>query len=76
MWDEKILKIIPSMLFLYCLLETFELGLIITDINKFEKMELQLKQNLKTLKTIANSLNEYSERMGLKCLKDKKIKIE
>ncbi len=63
MWDAKFLKIIPALLFLFCLLEIFELGLIINGMNNTEKLEMQLQQNLKTMETIINFLNEHLECM-------------
>lgn len=42
--------------------------------NKTEKLEAQLQQNLKTLEIIANSLNEHLECMGLEHFKKIKIK--
>lgn len=55
MWNEKILKVIPALVFLFCVLEIFELGLIINDMNKTEKLELQLRQNLEMLEKIINT---------------------
>ncbi|WQV40574.1 hypothetical protein KVM91_02255 [Helicobacter pylori] len=52
MWNEKFLKIIPAMLFLFCVLEIFELVLIITDMNKTEKLENDLRDNLQIMETI------------------------
>ncbi|WRC95780.1 hypothetical protein E5K84_00995 [Helicobacter pylori] len=49
MWNEKFLKVIPAMVFLFCLLEIFELALIINDMNKTEKLEAKLQQNLEVL---------------------------
>ncbi|MFP6292850.1 hypothetical protein ACLGDZ_07460 [Helicobacter pylori] len=65
MWSERFLKIIPAVLFLFCILEVFELGLIITDMNKTEKLEAEIRNDLKMLGVL---LNEY--------FKDKKIKIK
>ncbi len=59
MWNEKIMKIIPALLFFFVLLEIFELGLIINDMNKTEKLESQLRENLQILDTIANLLNKH-----------------
>ncbi|GHS25255.1 hypothetical protein VN1289_13820 [Helicobacter pylori] len=59
MWSEKNLKIIPAILFLFCLLEIFELVLIINDMNQTEKLEVQIKENLETLKTIDILLNKH-----------------
>ncbi|WQR90003.1 hypothetical protein FNE55_04530 [Helicobacter pylori] len=58
MWNEKILKIIPALLFLFCLLEIFELVLIINDMNKTEKLEKQLRENVKALDAITHLLND------------------
>ncbi len=63
MWGEKILKIIPALLFLFCLLEIFELVLTIEDMNKTEKLEADLGNNLKMLETITELLNEHLEGM-------------
>ncbi|WP_033596348.1 hypothetical protein [Helicobacter pylori] len=61
MWDEKFLRVIPTVLFLFCLLEIFELVLIINDMNKTEKLENDLQNNLQVMETITNSLklNKY-----------------
>ncbi|WQT20829.1 hypothetical protein E5A86_01015 [Helicobacter pylori] len=69
MWDERILKIIPALLFLFCLLEIFELVLIINDMNKTEKLEQQLRENLKLLDASTNLLND--DLVGLENLKKK-----
>ncbi len=76
MWNERFLKVIPSVVFLFCVLEIFELVLIITDMNKTEKLEAQLRQNLKFLEDITILLNEHLECMQLEHFKDKKIKIK
>lgn len=68
MWGWKLIKIIPAILFLFCLLEIFELVLIVSDMNKAEKLETQLQQNLETLEIVINLLNDH-----LKCME--KIKI-
>ncbi|WP_195836826.1 hypothetical protein [Helicobacter pylori] len=52
MWNERFLKVIPSVVFLFCILETIELVLIIDSANKIEKLEVQLQKNLETLETI------------------------
>ncbi|QQW63320.1 hypothetical protein HGI44_04400 [Helicobacter pylori] len=70
MWNEKTLKIIPALLFLFVLLEIFELVLIIEDMNKTEKLEKQLTNNLEVSKTITKLLNEHLEGMSSN-LKDK-----
>ncbi|WP_231202378.1 hypothetical protein [Helicobacter pylori] len=65
MWSEKIIKTIPAILFLFCLLEIFELILVIEDLNKTEKLEAKIENNLKML-----------EHMGLGHFKDKGIKVK
>ncbi len=70
MWnEEKIIKIIPSVLVLFCLLEIFELVLIIDDMNKTENLEYQLGRNLEELEKIVNLLNEHLNGIGLECYK-------
>ncbi|WQT38452.1 hypothetical protein KVE36_03630 [Helicobacter pylori] len=64
MWNERFfLKVMP-LLFLFCLLEVFELFLIIDDMNRAEKLEAEIRNDLKVLEDIAILLN------------DKKIKIK
>ncbi|EPZ93328.1 hypothetical protein N207_06330 [Helicobacter pylori UM114] len=48
-------------MFLFCLLEIFELVLIIEDMNKTEKLENDLKNNLQIIEVITNLLNNHSE---------------
>ncbi len=74
MWHEKFLKVIPAVVFLFCLLEIFELVLIINDMNKTEKLEAQIRENLKVLEAIAILLNEHLEGMQLEHFEDKNIK--
>ncbi len=50
MFVDRFMKIIPAILFLFCLLEVFELVLIINCLNNTEKLEVQLQQNLEMLK--------------------------
>ncbi len=76
MWNEKILKIIPAVVFLFCVLEIFELVLIVYDMNKTEKLEVQIQQNLEVLESITILLNEHLEDMQLENFEDKKIKIK
>ncbi|WP_434632442.1 hypothetical protein ACPDJP_04190 [Helicobacter pylori] len=76
MWNEKVIKVIPVVLFLFCLLECFELVLIITNLNKTEKLEVQFEENLKVLKTNTTLLNEHLESMVRTFQRDKKIKIK
>ncbi len=76
MWNEKILKVIPAVVFLFCLLEIFELGLIINDIDRTEKLEAKIENNLKSLEHIMILLNEHLECMSLEHPKGKKIKIK
>ncbi|AFC61922.1 hypothetical protein [Helicobacter phage 1961P] len=58
MWSDKIIKITPALLFLFCLLEIFELGLIISNMNKSEKLEAGLTQSLESLEKATNLLGE------------------
>ncbi|GAA7277017.1 hypothetical protein ID0507_09330 [Helicobacter pylori] len=71
MWNEKFLKIIPAVLFLFCILEIFELFLIINDMNKTEKLENDLYNNLQVMEKIVNLLNEHLEGMQLKTFEKK-----
>ncbi|MGN8365031.1 hypothetical protein ACR9JY_06490 [Helicobacter pylori] len=65
MWSEKVLKIIPALLFLFLILEIFELVLIINDMNKTEKLEVEVKKDLEVIETIVELLNEHLEGMEL-----------
>ncbi len=76
MWNEKIIKIIPAVLFLFVFLEIFELVLIINDMNKTEKLEAEIRNNLKVLEDITTLLNKHLEGMQLERFEDKKIKIK
>ncbi|GAA9123594.1 hypothetical protein Taitung52_11330 [Helicobacter pylori] len=76
MWDEKIIKIIPAMLFLFCLLEAFELVFAINYMGKSEKLEAKIENNLKVLEHITTLLNKHQECMVLEHPKDKKVKIK
>ncbi|EQL49834.1 hypothetical protein [Helicobacter pylori] len=72
MWNEKNLKIIPVMLFLFCVLEILELSLIVYDMNKIEKIEKDLENNLQVIETIINSLDNRSKFMQFGTFKYKK----
>ncbi|WP_120910980.1 hypothetical protein [Helicobacter pylori] len=61
--QEKMIKVIPGLLFLFCILNIFELLLIIEDMNKTEKLETEVKKNLAVIETIAELLNEHLEGM-------------
>ncbi|MGL2864485.1 hypothetical protein ACQKAX_01385 [Helicobacter pylori] len=76
MWNERFLKVIPAVVFLFCVLEIFELVLIINDMNKTEKLEAEIRNNLKVLEKITNLLNEHLEGMQFEHFEDKKIKIK
>ncbi len=76
MWNERFLKVIPAVVFLFCVLEIFELCLIISDMDKTEKLEAEIRDNLKVLEDIAILLNEHLEGMQLENFTDKKIKIK
>ncbi|NOK30700.1 hypothetical protein P740_003325 [Helicobacter pylori E48] len=69
MWNEKFLKVIPAVVFLFCVLEIFELVLIIDDMNKTEKLEAEIRNNLKALEDITILLNEHLEGMQLEHFK-------
>ncbi|WP_100951399.1 hypothetical protein [Helicobacter pylori] len=76
MWHEKFLKVIPAAIFLFCILEIFEMVLIIADMNKTEKLEAEITNNLNVSEDIAILLNEHLEGMRLEHFKDKKINIK
>ncbi|WP_367750453.1 hypothetical protein [Helicobacter pylori] len=76
MWNEKFLKVISAVVFLLCVLEFFELVLIIIDMNKTEKLEAKISNDLKVLKDITILLNEHLEGMQLEHFENKKIKIK
>ncbi|MCQ2645333.1 hypothetical protein JT103_07175 [Helicobacter pylori] len=57
MWNERVLKVIPAVVFLFCILEIFELALIIVDMNKTEKLEKDLKTRLEVLEMVIDHLN-------------------
>lgn len=63
--QEKIIKVIPGLLFLFCVLSILELSLTIEDMNKTERLENEIKKNLEMLETIAELLNGYSKCMQL-----------
>ncbi|KMT68447.1 hypothetical protein [Helicobacter pylori] len=72
MWNEKFLKVVPATVFLFCLLEIFEMILIINDMNKTEKLETEITRNVKALEGAIFLLNERLESMGLKHFEYKK----
>ncbi|WQS73106.1 hypothetical protein KVD59_07415 [Helicobacter pylori] len=76
MWHEKILKVIPAAVFLFCILEIFELALIVCNMNKIEKIEMKIKSDLEVLKTITDLLNKHFEGMDLEHFHDKKNRIK
>ncbi len=76
MWDRKIIKIIPALLFLFCLLEIFELVLIISNMNRAEELEVKVENNLKVLEDITILSNEHLEGMVLEHSKDNGIKAK
>ncbi len=65
MWNKRFLEVIPSVVFLFCILEIFELVLIIDDMNKTERLETAIMNNLKVLEDITRHLKgmqlEHSE---------------
>ncbi|MFP6095483.1 hypothetical protein ACLGAV_06950 [Helicobacter pylori] len=76
MWNERFLKVIPAVVFLFCILEIFELVLIINDMNKTEKLEYQLRQNLNILEDITILFKGHLECMQLEHFEDKKNRIK
>ncbi|MFP6118365.1 hypothetical protein ACLGA5_04140 [Helicobacter pylori] len=76
MWNEKFLKVIPAVVFLFCILEIFELVLIINDMNKTEKLEAEIRNNLKVLEDITVLLNEHSKGKQLEYFEDKTNNIK
>ncbi|WQX63959.1 hypothetical protein KVK56_01010 [Helicobacter pylori] len=76
MWQEKFLKVVPGVVFLFCVLEIFELVLIVNDMNKTEKLEKDLQSNLQMVETITELLNEHLEGMNLEHFHDKRIKTK
>ncbi|MFP6031065.1 hypothetical protein ACLF9M_05600 [Helicobacter pylori] len=52
MWNERFLKVIPAVVVLFSVLEIFELILIINDMNKTEKLESEIRADLKVLEDI------------------------
>ncbi|GHR91497.1 hypothetical protein VN0681_15370 [Helicobacter pylori] len=74
MWLERFLKIIPAVLFLFCILEIFELVLIINDMNKTEKLEAEIKNNLKVLENISILNEQHLEGMQLEVKRHEKRK--
>ncbi|GAA7956269.1 hypothetical protein COL5_14610 [Helicobacter pylori] len=69
--QEKFIKIIPGLLFLFCILNILQLFLIIEDMNKTEKFEKEIKNNLEETKAIVELLNEQLEKPESKIFKNK-----
>ncbi|MGL2812857.1 hypothetical protein ACQJ9L_07450 [Helicobacter pylori] len=74
--QEKIIKVIPGLLFLFCILGILELCLIVEDMNKTEKLEKEIKNNLEALETIVKLFDEHlggmqSEKPEIKIFKKK-----
>lgn len=65
MFQERFLKVFPGLMFLFCVLEIFELVLIINDMDKSAKLEVAIKNNLNVLEHITILLNEHLEGMQL-----------
>ncbi|WRE77581.1 hypothetical protein KVE96_02875 [Helicobacter pylori] len=76
MFNERSFKVIPAVVFLFCVLEIFELVLIIVDMNKTKKLEYQLSQNLKVSERITILLKEHLECRQLGHFGNKDIKIK
>ncbi|ANT45459.1 hypothetical protein [Helicobacter phage Is3180G] len=71
--QEKVIKIIPGLLFLFCVLGILELLLIIEDMDKTEKLEMEIKKNLEVIETITEPLNEHLE--GMQSEEESKNKV-
>ncbi len=71
MCHEKFLKVIPAVVFLFCILSILELFLIIEDMNKTEKLEREVKNNLEVIKTIAELFMQLEEKPEIKIFKNK-----
>ncbi|GHS30101.1 hypothetical protein VN1155_10680 [Helicobacter pylori] len=69
MWNEKFLKVIPAVVFLFCVLDIFELALIVVDMGKTEKLESKIENNLKVLEHITILLSGHLEGMDLEHFK-------
>lgn len=76
MWNERFLKVFPAVMFLFSILSIFELFLIVEDMNKTEKLEREIKQDLEAIETITELLNEHLEGMDLEHFHDKKNRIK
>ncbi|GAA7834405.1 hypothetical protein HpMS158_12590 [Helicobacter pylori] len=74
MWSKRFFKVFPAMVFLFCFLEIFELVLIIIDLNKTEKLENKIDNDLQTIEKITNLSDKHLECMHLENFKYKKIK--
>ncbi|MDU9702942.1 hypothetical protein [Helicobacter pylori] len=61
MFNERFLKVVPAVVFLFCMLEIFELVLIVVDMNKTEKLETEIRNNLKTLEDIMSKNLESTQ---------------
>ncbi|MFP6037133.1 hypothetical protein ACLGD5_07395 [Helicobacter pylori] len=74
--QEKIIKVIPGLMFLFCILGVLELFLIIEDMNKTENLEREVNNNLEAIVTITELLNKQLNNMDLEHFHNKKIKIK
>ncbi|MFP5952591.1 hypothetical protein ACLF8M_07545 [Helicobacter pylori] len=74
MWNERFLKIIPAIAFLFCILEVFELALIVYDMNKTEKLEAEVQNSLQKLEDITILINKHLR--GMQQLENMRIKIK
>ncbi|WRG38583.1 hypothetical protein FNE05_01010 [Helicobacter pylori] len=57
MWNEKFLKVIPAFVFLFCILEIFELVLIANDLNQTEELQAKITKNMKAVEDILTLIN-------------------
>ncbi|RKV11112.1 hypothetical protein DDP51_00795 [Helicobacter pylori] len=77
MFKVEFLKVIPAMVFLFCLLEIFEMVLIINDMNKTEKLEIEVRNNLKALNDIVLLVNiNQTFKQHVENFQDKKINVK
>ncbi|GHR46818.1 hypothetical protein VN1262_06480 [Helicobacter pylori] len=72
MWHERFLKVFPAVMFLFSILSIFELFLIIEDMNKTEKLEVEIRADLNMLEQAVNHLKGTQ----LEHFHDKKIRIK
>lgn len=70
MLNRRFFRVIPAVVFLFFVLEIFELVLVISGMDEIERLETEIRDNLKALEHITILLNGHLECMN------KKIKIK